>query len=151
MRRLVLYLACGALAFLLVAPASAGASGRDRADDTQTFRQAVPVNLVFIGYPRQMVDVAGLLGTLPSTYTPLVRYPQFYGIPARDVGLQFGFNYKVRFAGAALENRFFGYWPASASRANRPRSSWHTTIRRTTSWTSRRRCSTSTVPPWRTG
>jgi hypothetical protein len=100
---------CGALALLLVTPAIAAASGPSAAGQPQTYKQAVPINVVFIGYPKQSVNVAALLGTLPSTYAPVVRYPQFYGLPGRDVGLQFDFNYKVRFAGTALEGRFFKY------------------------------------------
>lgn len=110
MRRLVLYLICVAFAFLLATPAVAGAApGPPTEGEATTFKQTVPINVVFVGYPRQMIDRADLLGALPATYTPLVRQPQFYGLPGRDVGLKFSFKYRVFFAGPAIESRFFKY------------------------------------------
>ena len=74
-----------------------------------TFRQTIPVNLVFVGYPRQVIDRGDLLDGLPASYAPVVRYPQFYGLPGRDLGLDFDFRYKVSFAGPSMESRFFRY------------------------------------------
>ena len=111
MRRLVTYLVCVAFACLLATPAVAGATpGLPTAGEPITFKQTIPVNLVFVGYPRQMVDRADLLGSLPATYTPLVRVPNYYyGLPGRDVGLKFSFKYRVYSAGPTIERRFFKY------------------------------------------
>lgn len=72
-------------------------------------RQAVPVDVVFIGYTRQQVNEAGLLDLLPQTYQPVVRYPQFYGLSGRDTGLSFQFRYRVTYASRAFENQFFSF------------------------------------------
>lgn len=74
-----------------------------------TFEQNVPINLVFIGYKENDIRKQALLGELPGSYTPVVRYPQFYGLPGRDMGLKFNFNYNISFASNNLTNRFFNY------------------------------------------
>ncbi len=72
------------------------------------FEQDVPINLVFVGYDG-MIDEGDLLGQLPATYEPVVRYPQFYGLPGRPLGLKFNFDYNVIYAGPTFEKRFFKY------------------------------------------
>jgi hypothetical protein len=74
-----------------------------------TFSQKIPINLVFVGYDRHLIDRNELLSGLPSTYVPVVRYPQFYGLPGRDMGLKFTFDYHVKFADPRFENKFFKY------------------------------------------
>ncbi len=71
------------------------------------YNQEVPVNLVFVGYEPAHIDEAALLAELPATYDPLVRIPQFYGLPGRPVGLHFDFVYDFVYADASFENRFF--------------------------------------------
>ena len=77
--------------------------------ETVTFRQRVPVNIVMLGYERSMINSRALLNELPGAYEPAVRYPQFYGLAGRDMGLRFNFDYDIDFAGSRLENRFFRY------------------------------------------
>ena len=74
-----------------------------------TYEQNVPINIVFIGYPRDTIDKEQMLDVLPESYAPVVRYPQFYGLQGRDMGLSFEFEYQVTFAGQDLTNRFFRY------------------------------------------
>ena len=74
-----------------------------------TYEQKVPINIVFIGYPRDTIDKEQMLDVLPESYAPVVRYPQFYGLQGRDMGLNFEFEYQVTFAGQDLTNRFFRY------------------------------------------
>ncbi len=38
-----------------------------------------------------------------------MRYPQFYGLPGRDMGLQYNFDYNVTFKSNSFSNRFFNY------------------------------------------
>jgi hypothetical protein len=109
-RRLVAFLAGFAL-LVGLAPASVLATDT-RANalepgETVTYRQKVPINVVFIGYPRSMVDTREVLDELPDAYEPVVRYPQFYGLSGRDMGLRFNFDYDVDFANRGLTNRFF--------------------------------------------
>lgn len=98
------------IAALLAVPASAKTekTGPFAPGQPLTFTQTVPVNLVFIGYD-EMVDTQATLDELPAGYAPVVRYPQFYGLPGRYMGLQFNFNYKVIQAPSALEDKFFHY------------------------------------------
>jgi hypothetical protein len=73
------------------------------------FEQDVPINLVFVGYDEANIDVNEVLDVLPATYEPVVRYPQFYGLPGRPLGLHFDFLYNTVFTDAAFENRFFKF------------------------------------------
>jgi hypothetical protein len=74
-----------------------------------TFQQKIPVNIVFIGYDKQAVDKQNLLGQLPAAYSPVVRYPQFYGLPGRFMGLKYNFDYKVSFTDPKFTDKFFKY------------------------------------------
>src|SRR5687767_449056 len=74
-----------------------------------TFEQRIPVNIVFIGYNRDMIDREALRGQLPGTYEPVVRYPQFYGLLGREMGLKFNFDYNFNFTENSFADRFFGY------------------------------------------
>jgi hypothetical protein len=74
-----------------------------------TYEQTVPVNVVFIGYKRDSIEKQTLLHQLPETYEPVVRYPQFYGLPGRDMGLKFNFDYNVTFTEKSFADTFFGY------------------------------------------
>jgi hypothetical protein len=48
-----------------------------------------------------------LLDELPTTYDPVVRYPNFYGLPGRPMGLHFDFNYNLTFASQNFTDQFF--------------------------------------------
>jgi hypothetical protein len=90
------------------AAASANPSGLVPGE-TVTFEQKIPINLVFIGYNRNMIDREALRRQLPRTYDPLVRVPQFYGLPGRDMGLKFNFDYNITFTENRFANNFFDY------------------------------------------
>jgi hypothetical protein len=55
------------------------------------------------------VSPPSIIDQLPETYVPIVRYPPFYGLEGRDLGLHFDFRYRTRFANAAFEDDFFNY------------------------------------------
>lgn len=74
-----------------------------------TFNQTVPINLVFIGYPAASINKTVFSSWMPATYKPVVRYPQFYGLPGRDMGLNYTFKYNYIFKDAVFTNNFFGY------------------------------------------
>ena len=98
------------LSLVMVSPAAAKDFQRGLQPGQQvTYEQKVPINIVFIGYPRNTIDKDEMLDVLPDSYAPIVRYPPFYGLQGRDMGLNFNFEYKVTFAGQDLANRFFRY------------------------------------------
>ena len=73
----------------------------------EVLSQQVPVRVVFIGYTRDQIDQAEFASYLPATYKPVVRYPQFYGLQGRNLGLVYDFRHSVEFKGPAFNNRFF--------------------------------------------
>jgi hypothetical protein len=90
---------------------TAGASSRVTVlglPDSRTFRQRVPVNVVLVGY-----DAAGLrddiTSGLPASSKPIVRYPAYYGLQGRNLGLRFNYDYRVIDTPASFENRYFRY------------------------------------------
>lgn len=98
------------LSLVMVSPAVAKNNERGlQPGEFVTYEQQVPINVVFIGYPRNTINREEILDVLPETYAPVVRYPLFYGAPGRDMGLRFHFDYNVTFAGQNLTNRFFRY------------------------------------------
>jgi len=104
--------------FLLAAPAGqaqdADTTGL-RPGETVVYRQTIPVNIVFVGFDRDDIAVSDVRAALPAGYTPKVRYPLFYGLPGRNMGLRFDFEYKPIFAGQAFEDAFFGYLASIAT------------------------------------
>jgi hypothetical protein len=98
------------LSLMVVNPAAAKDDQRGLQPGEQvTYEQNVPINIVFIGYPRDAIDREEMLDVLPDSYAPVVRYPQFYGLLGREMGLNFEFDYRVTFASQDLTNRFFRY------------------------------------------
>ena len=76
---------------------------------TQTFEQKVPIQIYLLGYDQNTVKKNALLGELPDGYAPIVRYPAFYGLPGRDMGLHFTFDYKVTYVNKNITDNFFKY------------------------------------------
>lgn len=78
--------------------------------ETITFNQRIPINIVFIGYPREDIDRGALRRMLPRNYDPIVRIPPiYYGIDGRDLGLHFRFRPSIKFASPDFEDRFFNH------------------------------------------
>jgi hypothetical protein len=74
---------------------------------TVTFGQKVPINIVFIGYKQSKINTQAVLNELPAAYEPVVRVPRFYGLPGREMGLRFNFDYNVSFTDSTFSDRFF--------------------------------------------
>lgn len=74
-----------------------------------TFEQEIPINLVFVGYEEDQVNTGEVLDVLPAAYDPIVRYPEFYGLHGRPLGLHFDFAYNTVFTAKKFEDRFFKY------------------------------------------
>lgn len=106
----LLVAATALVAITLSAPGLASAaSAAGPVTTPTTFRQKVPVNVVLVGFPDEMAKSQELIGGLPKTYTPVVRQPKFYGLPGRDLGLEYTFDYRIRSAGKGFANDFFRY------------------------------------------
>jgi hypothetical protein len=71
--------------------------------------QQVPVDIVLIGFGEGQVNETDLRNRLPPTYAPIVRYPQFYGLNGRELGLEYSFKYSITHAKPHLANAFFAY------------------------------------------
>jgi hypothetical protein len=111
---LVTLLAILSLSTTPAAQISVNHGGGDRLDTLQpgefvVQKQTVPVDVVFIGYAPGQVNDNALVAQLPATYKPIVRFPQFYGLNGRDIGLEFRFTYRVVHQTRDFENRFFSF------------------------------------------
>jgi len=110
MRKSLLALGLLALVNMLVISIAGAAPARQTTPTTSaTLDQQIPINIVFVGYRPASINTADLLGQLPADSTPLVRQPQFYGLPGRDMGLHFSYSYNLTFAPRSFENDFFRY------------------------------------------
>src|SRR4029434_1094247 len=59
------------------------------------YKQQIPVDVVLIGFDQNQVNQSDLLAALPAAYSPVVRYPRFYGLDGRNMGLQYQFKYSI--------------------------------------------------------
>jgi hypothetical protein len=118
--RFPILIACALLLISTVAPLTAERRKADRAAEKFPFRgltpgefvvhkQQVRVEIVLIGFDASQVNENDLRGWLPGTYRPLVRYPQFYGLNGRDLGLEYSFTYSITRAKPNFANAFFAY------------------------------------------
>ncbi len=112
-KRLVLLFSVTLIASLILAGPAAAYDGKGHGGlqpgETITYEQKIPINIVFIGYDRNTIDRNEILDQLPAAYAPVVRYPQFYGLPGRDMGLKFNFKYNFSFADSRFSTNFFRY------------------------------------------
>ncbi|MGH3148443.1 MAG: hypothetical protein ACRDTR_21895, partial [Rubrobacter sp.] len=72
--------------------------------------ERVPVNIVFVGYDPNDVGPAFRAG-LPSRYKPIVRSEYAYdkSVERSLLGLDYTYDYNIKFAGEAYEERLFRY------------------------------------------
>ncbi len=69
--------------------------------------ERLPVQVVFVGYDRNVMKEKPFLGALPKRAAPVIRSRLDYD-RKEPVGLEYAFDYKVVFADAAYADRFFG-------------------------------------------
>jgi hypothetical protein len=122
--RLLIAFAAAAAAVVLVAtpglaaqPAPAGWKGLSPGEQVE-FTQRVPVNVVLVGYDKDRVGQA-IRAALPASSEPVVRYPQFYGLEGRDLGLRFNYDYTVVDAPTSFEDAVFRRFASIASVTDR--------------------------------
>lgn len=80
-----------------------------RPGQTVTYRQIIPVNIVFIGYSKPDINERAMRSILPSSAQPIVRYPAFYGAAGRETGLAYDYRYSVTFASKKFTQGYFAY------------------------------------------
>lgn len=66
------------------------------------------INVVFVGYAPADIDETAFTAELPTTYDPIVRYPNFYGIHL-PVNIHGDYAYDISYASEAFQNNFFAY------------------------------------------
>lgn len=71
--------------------------------------QVIPVDIVLIGFDPDEINRPDLAALLPATSTPVVRYPQFYGLNGRRVGLEYEFKYSLTRKSRQFEDQFFRF------------------------------------------
>lgn len=72
-------------------------------------QQKIPVNIIFLGYDKNVINQTTMRNLMPLTYVPIVRYPAFYGLEGRNLGLQYNFSYTSTFVGKKVADKFFSY------------------------------------------
>ena len=110
----------GLLSLLGLLPVAAAAGSPRPADTFEALRPGefvthelrLPVRIVLVGFDEAAVDETTLLGSLPPAAKPLVRYPQFYGLAGRELGLEYRFDYRIVHKGPHFERRFFAHLAA---------------------------------------
>jgi hypothetical protein len=120
--RYLVALVIGALA--LTAVPAAGFGQADRLQNLEPGKRAelnekVPVNFVFVGYERGDVDAGKFRAGLPNKYKPITRYRYFYNesVSKSLLGLNYTYDYNVKFAGGDYERKVFGFLSNAAKPA----------------------------------
>ncbi len=124
-QRLRSYLFVFCVGLLVVALAPAASFGQEEAfDNLQPGKRAdlderVPVNFVFVGYDRNDVNQEGFLARLPEEYKPIVRSRFAYNesVERSLLGLDYSYDYDVRYVGTDYERRFFRFLSNNAKSA----------------------------------
>jgi hypothetical protein len=86
--------------------------------DFVSHQHTIPVDIVLIGFDVNQINRSDLAGLLPATSRPAVRYPQFYGLNGRDVGLEYAFKYSLTRTSRQFEDRFFRFLARSGTPGN---------------------------------
>ena len=68
--------------------------------------ETVPVNVVFLGYEPEQVARSAYAGQLASKYEPVVRSRLSYDV-VEKLGITYTYDYRVRYADRAYEDKFF--------------------------------------------
>lgn len=84
-----------------------------------THKQTVPVDIVVIGFDPSQINRSDLAALLPATSAPAVRYPRFYGLNGRDLGLEYEFKYSLTRKTRQFEDRFFRFLGSAAQPGSR--------------------------------
>ena len=83
-----------------------------------THEQTVPIDIVLIGFDGRDINQSDLSALLPRTSAPVVRYPQFYGLNGRELGLEYTFKYSLTRKSRAFEDQFFRFLARTGTPGN---------------------------------
>jgi hypothetical protein len=115
-RLLLLVALFGGFALTFAQPAAARAPDLKALEPgaTKTYELTVPVNIVFVGFTKQQFNESDLRAILPASYKPVpvipTQYDQALGTSnARDLGLNYTFEYDFEYTDDDFEDDFFGY------------------------------------------
>ncbi len=79
-------------------------------DDTFFLKDKVDINVVFVGFDSDRIDIQLLESLLPETYTPINRYPTFYNPENPEyLGIKFELKYHFEFAQEDFAEDLFDY------------------------------------------
>lgn len=81
-------------------------------------QQTVPIDIVLIGFDSDGINRQDLSALLPPMSAPVVRYPQFYGLNGRAVGIEYRFKYSLTRKSQTFEDRFFRFLARTGKPAN---------------------------------
>ena len=81
-------------------------------------KQTIPVDIVLIGFDPTQINRSDLAALLPKTSTPAVRYPQFYGLNGRALGLEYEFKYSLTRKSRQFEEQFFRFLARTGTPGN---------------------------------
>jgi hypothetical protein len=88
-------------------PAAATTVGPD-IPTVHVYHQTIPVNIVLVGYDKAEVG-PDIMYQLAPNGAPQVRYPLYYGLQGRNLGLDFRYRYHLMDAGKRFDNQYFHY------------------------------------------
>src|SRR6185503_14286890 len=71
-----------------------------------------------IGFDIGQINRSDLAALLPKTSTPAVRYPQFYGLNGRGLGLEYEFKYTLTRKSRQFEEQFFRFLARTGTPGN---------------------------------
>ena len=78
----------------------------------------IPIDIVLIGFDPNDIKRSDLAALLPATSTPAVRYPHFYGLSGRAVGLEYEFKYSLAQKSRPFEDQFFQFLTRTGTPGN---------------------------------
>jgi hypothetical protein len=81
-------------------------------------KQTIPVDIVLIGFDPGQINRTDLAALLPATSTPAIRYPQFYGLNGRELGLEYEFKYSLTRKSRQFEDQFFRFLARTGTPGN---------------------------------
>jgi hypothetical protein len=81
-------------------------------------KQIIPIDIVLIGFDPNAINRSDLSALLPATSSPAVRYPQFYGLSGRAVGLAYEFKYLLTRKSRQFEDQFFRFLSRTGAPGN---------------------------------
>ncbi len=110
-------------------------AGREAVDADVTFRRSpsfsglepaafiahkhvIPIDIVLIGFDPNDIKRSDLAALLPATSSPAIRYPKFYGLEGRAVGLDYEFKYSLTRTDPQFEDQFFAFLARTGTPGN---------------------------------